>query len=183
MVLGMDKAERFMLLSMISLVIFLALAAASSLQGYSVLIYCSVASALAGFLSFVISVRAMGQRDLFEVLGSLLHKAQRRAQNPKPPKSPKAPEKVVKKIQKPAASPRMAPEQTPPQVAQPPHVAQPPPPPPPPPPAPETVPPKANKRELPGEVKCPRCGQKLHENAAFCGRCGLKVREPELPPP
>jgi len=165
-----------MFFSIISLALFLALAIASSFQGYSILIYGSMVPALFGFLFFLISVRAMGQRDLFEVFGSLVHKAKSPAPKLKASKSPKPLEKGLRQIQRPTVRPKTISEQPSPQ----PRLEQQLPPPPPPPPVLEQ---DSSRTNFSGETKCPRCGQKLHQNAVFCGRCGLKVRGPDAAPP
>ncbi|MGQ9514166.1 MAG: hypothetical protein ACUVTL_03845 [Thermoproteota archaeon] len=98
----MEKAERFMLFSIISLILFIALAMTSSFQGYSILIYGSIVPALFSLLFFLISVHAMGQRDLFEVFGGLIHQTRRKVQ--KMPKSLKPSERVLRSVQKPSGA-------------------------------------------------------------------------------
>lgn len=159
----MDKPERYMLLAIISFILFLSLAVISNYQGLSMLIYGSYACLALVFLSFLASLRSMGQRDLFDVLGSLASKAKGGVSRKEKASKEPAPKQSKSQIVRTSGSKRAEPSLY--------HVTYeklplPTPPPPPPP-----------EGEGSLELTCPMCGQKLHPLAAFCGRCGHKLRE------
>jgi len=163
----MDKAERYLSLSILSFILFLSLAVLSNYKGLSMLLYGSFICLAVVFLFFMSSLRAMGQRDLFDVLGSLAYKAELRV-------SPKTSKKPTQET--PILAPRSSeskPTEQESTLYQVTYQKLPLPVPPPPPPNQE------DHQEDQPELSCPRCGQKLHPRAAFCGRCGLKLHEPD----
>jgi ribosomal protein S27AE len=167
----MDKAERYLLFSLFCLILFLALAIVSSLPGYQIIIYASITSAVAGFLLFLACLRAMGQRDLFDLLGGLTSRIRRRVDDQKP----SVPSAVLDQPQ----SQRVLP--TPPSG---PEVAQKDIPPPPPPPPPPSMPIQDVVQTVEAaNMECPKCGQILHARASFCGRCGTQIRKADVTPP
>jgi len=165
----MDKPERYMMLAIISFILFLSLAVLSNYQGLSMLIYGSYACLALVFLFFLASLRSMGQRDLFDVLGSLASKTKggvsrkgnaSKGSSPKQSKSQPVKPSGSKTAEKEPSLYQVTYEKLP--------MPMPPPPPPPKPEGEESL-----------ELTCPMCGQKLHPLAAFCGRCGHKLREPD----
>lgn len=169
----MDKAERYLALSIISFILFLSLAVLSNYNGLSMLLYGSFVCLALVFLFFMSSLRAMGQRDLFDVLGSLAFKAKRGVSregkaSKKPTPKPAITASRASKESKPAEQESSLYQAT--------YQRLPLPVPPPPPPNQDG--PQDNQSEL----ICPSCGQRLHARAAFCGRCGLKLREPDVSP-
>ena len=163
----MDKAERYLSLSIISFILFLSLAVLSNYKGLSMLLYGSFICLALVFLFFMSSLRAMGQRDLFDVLGSLAYKSKLRV-SPKEKASKKTTQKTPMSAPTPSESKPTEQESS---LYQATYQKLPLPVPPPP-------PPNQEDHQEP-ELSCPRCGQKIHPRAAFCGRCGLKLHEPD----
>jgi len=166
----MDKPERYMTFVIISFILFLSLAVLSNYQGLSMLLYGSFACLGLVFLFFLASLRSMGQRDLFDVLGSLAHKTKGGVSRKEKASKEPTPKQSKTKPVKPSGSKTAEQEPSLYQVTY--EKVPLPMPPPPPPPRPEG-------QLSPGELMCPMCGQKLHPLAAFCGRCGHKLREPD----
>jgi hypothetical protein len=162
----MDKAERYLSLSIISFILFLSLAVISNYRGLSPLLYGSFICLALVFLFFMSSLRAMGQRDLFDVLGSLAYMAMRRIS-----REDKAPNRSAPKPAITASKTLGSKSSEQGSLYQETYQGLPVPPPPP----PNQDAPKDDRPEL----ICPSCGQKLHPHAAFCGRCGLKLRKPD----
>jgi hypothetical protein len=167
----MEKAERYLLFSLFCLILFLALAVVSSLPGFQIIIYASITSAVVGFLLFLACLRAMGQRDLFDLLGGLTARIRHHSGDQKP----SLPSSVLVQPQSqraPTPIPPSGPEVTQKDI---------PPPPPPPPPLPPLQ--EVAQTEEPTHMECPKCGQILHARASFCGRCGTQIRKSDVTPP
>jgi hypothetical protein len=163
----MDKAEHYLSLSIIAFILFISLAALSNYKGLSPLLYGSYICLALVFLFFMSSLRAMGQRDLFDVLGSVAYKVTRRL-----PPGDRAPKGSTSKTITTATTAPKTSGSKPLEQGTCLYQKRPVPPPPPP------------HRDAPldgrPELICPSCGQKLPRRAAFCGRCGLKLREPDV---
>lgn len=160
----MEKAERYLTFSLISFVLFLLLAVFSNFKGLSLLLYGSFVCLALTFLFFVFSMRFMGERDLFDVLGSLTSKAMGRiSRKDRASEEPTMKSAIVESKPselKPAEQGSSSSEEN----YQGPSMS--------PPPTNQSVP-----QDSQTEPICPRCGKRLPPLAIFCSSCGLQVHE------